>query len=525
MKSCLCDQTEYNLIRKLFEDYDPSIRPSVNHNYTLNVTFGVALTQLIDVDERNMIITTNCWLNQNWIDNKLKWNPEDYDFIKSIHIPAERIWKPDILLVNNADSWAKISSISTNAFVKYDGNVTWLSTVIFKSSCSINVRYFPFDEQVCDMIFASWTFDGFLIDINVNSNEGDTTNYIKNGEWHLVKLTATKNLKHYSCCEEPYPEIYVRLVIRRRPLYYVFNMVFPCLLITLVAFLGFFLPPGSTEKVSMGITTLLSITVYLMLVAESMPPTSEQLPLLGIYYAVTIGIVSLSTCMAVVTLNINNKGIQGKRVPKIVRVIFFEYLNKIVRDNLYRKNKSCIYRDRSKSNQEDKIQLNNSRNESFNSSNFMNFNKNQKLNKNDSRSEIAYLNENTLCFQNQPRICLSKLNGSISDEKNFSKSIDQQNNYRKMSSQKATKLSEFEFLSELEKILVKQFNPLIKLIIGTINVQDENVREKKRLQIIQNEWSDVAVITDQILCYLFCFLTLASCLLIFLNSPHFLSEW
>lgn len=43
------DETEYELIQTLFENYDPSIRPSINHKTTLNVTFGVALTQLIDV--------------------------------------------------------------------------------------------------------------------------------------------------------------------------------------------------------------------------------------------------------------------------------------------------------------------------------------------------------------------------------------------------------------------------------------------------------------------------------------------
>ncbi len=117
-----------------------------------------------------------------------------------------------------------------------------MSAVIFKSSCSINVKYFPFDEQTCDMIFASWTFDGFFLDINVNVGEGDATNYIKNGEWHLVEIQAVKHSKLYSCCEEPYPELQYKLIIRRRPLYYVFNMVFPCLLITMVAFLGFYLP-------------------------------------------------------------------------------------------------------------------------------------------------------------------------------------------------------------------------------------------------------------------------------------------
>ena len=64
-------------------------------------------------------------------------------------------------------------------------------------------------------------------------------------------------------------------------MFYVFNMILPCFLITLVALLGFYIPNDSGEKVSMGITTLLSMTVFLMLVAENMPPTSDVLPLIG----------------------------------------------------------------------------------------------------------------------------------------------------------------------------------------------------------------------------------------------------
>ena len=47
-----------------------------------------------------MIVTTNCWLNQNWIDHKLKWDPSLFNDIQAVHIPAEKIWKPDILLGN-----------------------------------------------------------------------------------------------------------------------------------------------------------------------------------------------------------------------------------------------------------------------------------------------------------------------------------------------------------------------------------------------------------------------------------------
>ena len=64
-----------------------------------------------------------------------------------------------------------------------------------------------------------------------------------------MKLNVERKSTIYSCCLEPYPEIYYQMVLRRRPLFYVFNMVFPCLLITLVAFLGFNLPPGKHRTI------------------------------------------------------------------------------------------------------------------------------------------------------------------------------------------------------------------------------------------------------------------------------------
>jgi hypothetical protein len=40
--------------------------------------------------------------------------------------------------------------MSTDMFVTFNGNVTWVAAAIFKSSCPMNVRYYPFDEQVSE---------------------------------------------------------------------------------------------------------------------------------------------------------------------------------------------------------------------------------------------------------------------------------------------------------------------------------------------------------------------------------------
>ena len=53
----------------------------------------------------------------------------------------------------------------TKAELKYNGDVKWTPPAIYKSSCEINVEWFPFDEQNCDMKFGSWTYDARQVSV------------------------------------------------------------------------------------------------------------------------------------------------------------------------------------------------------------------------------------------------------------------------------------------------------------------------------------------------------------------------
>ncbi|ETN65167.1 hypothetical protein AND_003074 [Anopheles darlingi] len=61
-----------------------------------------------------------------------------------------------------------------------------------------------------------------------------------------------RNEIYYNCCPEPYIDITFAIIIRRRTLYYFFNLIVPCVLIASMALLGFTLPPDSGEKLSLG---------------------------------------------------------------------------------------------------------------------------------------------------------------------------------------------------------------------------------------------------------------------------------
>ena len=53
---------------------------------------------------RRQILTTNVWVQQEWADYKLSWNPEDYGGVKFLHVPSQDIWLPDIVLYNKYGS-------------------------------------------------------------------------------------------------------------------------------------------------------------------------------------------------------------------------------------------------------------------------------------------------------------------------------------------------------------------------------------------------------------------------------------
>ena len=69
--------------------------------------------------------------------------------------------------------------------------------------------------------------------------------------------------------------------IRRKTLYYMYNIVFPCMMMSTLTVLVFCMPPDSGEKIALGVTVILAFSVFMLAIAERMPETSESIPLIG----------------------------------------------------------------------------------------------------------------------------------------------------------------------------------------------------------------------------------------------------
>jgi hypothetical protein len=138
--------------------------------------------------------------------------------------------------------------------------------------------YFPYDKQKCRLRFGSWVYDDRFIDVNNYSERGDISSYQNSNEWILEDFsversqwTRPSNNKTF-----PYVSFYIRL--QRHPFHYHLNLLLPCLLIHMIGVFMFFLPPDSGERMSYGVTALLSMVVFSTNMSNSLQATNFAIP-------------------------------------------------------------------------------------------------------------------------------------------------------------------------------------------------------------------------------------------------------
>uniref|UniRef100_A0A8C3G2B3 Cholinergic receptor nicotinic alpha 6 subunit n=1 Tax=Cyclopterus lumpus TaxID=8103 RepID=A0A8C3G2B3_CYCLU len=326
---CFSSKGEDRLFRRLFRRYNQFIRPVENVSDPVTVEFEVSMSQLVKVDEVNQIMETNLWLRHVWNDYKLKWAPVEYDGIEFIRVPSNKIWRPDIVLYNNAVGDFLVED-KTKALLKFDGTITWIPPAIFKSSCPMDITYFPFDYQNCSMKFGSWTYDKAKIDLVLIGSKVNLKDFWESGEWEIIDAPGYKHDIKYNCCEEIYPDITYSFYIRRLPLFYTINLIIPCLLISFLTVLVFYLPSDCGEKVTLCISVLLSLTVFLLVITETIPSTSLVIPLIGEYLLFTMIFVTLSIVITVFVLNVHYRTPMTHTMPEWVRSVFLGVLPRVM---------------------------------------------------------------------------------------------------------------------------------------------------------------------------------------------------
>ncbi|XP_042339946.1 5-hydroxytryptamine receptor 3A-like [Plectropomus leopardus] len=320
----LFDALEKNLFTKTL------LRPVKSFSDPLNITISITVVGIIGVDEKSQTLTTLIWQILEWNIAGLSWDEKECG-TKRVSVPRDRLWIPDVHIAEFMEE--DKSPKTPYVYLQNTGDVFDDKPVRVASSCKLGIYTFPFDIQNCTLTFGSYLH--FAVDVTVL--RGATAQEIleesqevmeTNGEWELAGLSiSTFNL---ALEEGSYSEIKYHLIIKRRPLLYVVNLLIPsCFLITVDLF-SFLLPPASVDRSSFKMTLILGYTVFLLIMNDLLPVTGETTPLINVFFSISLALMVASLLETVFITNIQFSSSQYSAVPNWLSVLVLRYLAVVV---------------------------------------------------------------------------------------------------------------------------------------------------------------------------------------------------
>ncbi|KAK3764155.1 hypothetical protein RRG08_044086 [Elysia crispata] len=296
-------KTDFNhsseLYKKFLSDQDHRVRPALNASIPTDVYVGMHLISLREIVETQQYYLLNVWMEFVWRDEIRQWDPAQYGDVRVIYPNPGDTWLPRVLISNSVEKRDLFSGDYTLHGIFWDGTTRWYPGSVISGACTLDLTYFPFDTQICTLRFIPQAFEW---DVNLIASKGsvDTSGYAPNCEWKLESTNSRKmSIPHEGMS---LGSIYFDFHFSRRPAFYIINVFAPVILMSLLAPLVFVLPEESGERASYSVTLLLSLTVFLSMVAGKLPTCSQPLPLVVTYIFAMLIHSSLCVVCTVVQL-------------------------------------------------------------------------------------------------------------------------------------------------------------------------------------------------------------------------------
>ncbi|XP_047563132.1 acetylcholine receptor subunit epsilon isoform X1 [Lutra lutra] len=331
---------ELRLYHHLFDNYDPECRPVKEPEETVTITLKVTLTNLISLNEKEETLTTSVWIGINWQDYRLNYSKDDFGGVETLRVPSELVWLPEIVLENNIDGQFGVA-YDANVLIYEGGYVSWLPPAIYRSTCAVEITYFPFDWQNCSLVFRSQTYNAEEVDFvftvdhegeTISNIDIDTEAYTENGEWAIDFCPGLIRRPNAASAGGPgVVDVIYTLIIRRKPLFYVINIIVPCVLISGLVLLAYFLPAqAGGQKCTVSINVLLAQTVFLFLIAQKIPETSLSVPMLGRYLIFVMVVATVIVVNCVIVLNVSLRTPTTHTMSPRLRHVLLELLPRLL---------------------------------------------------------------------------------------------------------------------------------------------------------------------------------------------------
>ena len=218
-------------------------------------------------------------LRQEWTDDRLAFGKmsqyRNYGLNSITLTEQERLWKPDLFFRNEKEGhFHKIIMPNVLLRIKGEGQVLYSIRISLVLACTMDLKYYPLDKQNCTIEMASY---GYLDeDLKFLWKENNPVQIAKPlnlprftlETYDTAYCTSRTTTGAYSCLR-------IDLIFKREFSYYLIQIYIPCCMLVIVSWVSFWLDPNAIPaRVSLGVTTLLTMATQISGINASLPPVS-----------------------------------------------------------------------------------------------------------------------------------------------------------------------------------------------------------------------------------------------------------
>ncbi|RWS24921.1 glutamate-gated chloride channel-like protein [Leptotrombidium deliense] len=212
---------------------------------------------------------------EQWIDKRLQFDDMDGEMPYLILTDPNRIWKPDLFFSNEKKGQFH-NLIMPNVLLRIypTGDVLYSIRISLVLACPMDLKYYPLDKQTCMMRMASYGYT--TEDLIFLWKDGDPVQVTKS--LHLPRFSL-QNFITMNCSSQTntgdYSCLKVEFLFKREFSYYLIQIYIPCCMLVIVSWVSFWLDPNAIPaRVSLGVTTLLTMATQISGINASLPPVS-----------------------------------------------------------------------------------------------------------------------------------------------------------------------------------------------------------------------------------------------------------
>ena len=179
------------------------------------------------------------------------------------------------------------------------------------------LQTFPFDSQRCDISVQLWT--NTVKEVNLTTLPGNVLarSYVDNGAWRFLSYSVTESLSFTQKQRITYS-----LQFQRLRGYYILNLILPPIILSFLSLMVFHLPPQSGEKLTLSLSILLSYSVLLGTINESLPKVSSSVCVFSVYLLVMFALKAMTVVSSVLVLQLEyNHDLHNKRFLSVLGLL------------------------------------------------------------------------------------------------------------------------------------------------------------------------------------------------------------